>query len=100
MVVRIANAFLSGTDSDYLAYEFHRILAEMIIKECTLLSSETGIKTIALSGGVYQNILLLKLTKEGLIKNGLNVLHHSLIPPNDGGIALGQAFYGIMSLNK
>ena len=100
LVVRIAKAFLNGTDSDYLAYEFHRILAEMIIKECTLLSSETGIKTIALSGGVYQNILLLKLTKEGLIKNGLNVLHHSLIPPNDGGIALGQAFYGIMSLNK
>ncbi len=100
LVVAIAKEFLNGRNKDMLAYAFHKILAEMIIEECFLQSENTGIKTIALSGGVYQNILLLKLTKNGLISRGLNVLHHSLIPPNDGGIALGQAFYGIMSLNK
>ena len=55
---------------------------------------------VALSGGVFQNILLLKLTKERLKALGLNVITHSLIPPNDGGIALGQALYGLYKISN
>ena len=47
----------------------------------------------------FQNRLLLKLTDEGLLRKGFQVLKHSLIPPNDGGIALGQAAYGMAYLN-
>lgn len=56
---------------------------------------KTGCQTAALSGGVFQNGLLLRLTEDGLIANGFHVLTHQMIPPNDGGIALGQAFYGM-----
>uniref|UniRef100_UPI001F325400 Kae1-like domain-containing protein n=1 Tax=Segatella copri TaxID=165179 RepID=UPI001F325400 len=52
-------------------------------------------QTAALSGGVYQNALLLRLTEEGLTANGYHVLTHQMIPPNDGGVAVGQAFYGM-----
>ena len=52
---------------------------------------ETGLRTAALSGGVFQNRLLLDLVRSELEEAGFRVLIHSLLPPNDGGIALGQA---------
>ena len=59
-----------------------------------------GIKTVALSGGCYQNKLLTGLTEKELKENGFNVLLHSMVPPNDGGIALGQALYGMHKINN
>ena len=100
LVLNIAEKYLNGEDKGKLAYYFHDKLSSMIVKQCVLSSLKTGIKTVALSGGVYQNILLLKLTKEKLKKANLNVIHHSIIPPNDGGIALGQALYGLYHLNN
>ena len=52
-------------------------------------------ETAALSGGVFQNRLLLRLCDEALQQRGFTVLKHSLVPPNDGGIALGQAIYAM-----
>jgi len=46
---------------------------------------------VALSGGVFQNRLLLRLTTAALQKEGFDVLTHRLVPPNDGGVSLGQA---------
>ena len=100
LAVRIAELYLEGQDKGMLAYAFHDILSMMIATECFTISKFENIKTVALSGGVFQNILLLKLTKERLNSFGLNVLTHSLIPPNDGGIALGQALYGLYHLNS
>ena len=77
------------------AYEFHKGLAEQIVTACIHAKEKTGCRTAALSGGVFQNGLLLRLTENGLIANGFHVLTHQMIPPNDGGIALGQAFYGM-----
>ena len=77
------------------AYEFHKGLAEQIVTACIHAKEKTGCRTVALSGGVFQNALLLRLTEEGLTANGFCVLTHQLIPPNDGGIALGQALYGM-----
>ena len=77
------------------AYEFHKGLAEQIVTACIHAKEKTGCRTAALSGGVFQNGLLLRLTEDGLIANGFHVLTHQMIPPNDGGIALGQAFYGM-----
>ena len=54
-----------------------------------------GISKAALSGGVFQNRLLLELTVKRLRAAGLTVLLHSLTPPNDGGIALGQAVFAM-----
>jgi hydrogenase maturation protein HypF len=50
-----------------------------------------GVDVVALTGGCYQNTLLLDLTVRRLRERGFTVLTHSLVPPNDGGVALGQA---------
>ena len=59
---------------------------------------QTGLPAVALSGGVFQNRLLLELTVELLEQMKFRVLTHHLVPPNDGGIALGQAVYGLKRL--
>ena len=82
---------LAGADSGRLAYEFHVLLAEEIAAGVRQASQGSGLKTCALSGGVFQNTLLLGLCEDRLKKDGFTVLRHRLVPPNDGGIALGQA---------
>ncbi len=82
---------LAGEDAGKLAWVFHRELAAMIVAAVCRISEETGIRTAALSGGCFQNTLLLGLVKHALEETGMQVLIHHLIPPNDGGIALGQA---------
>jgi hydrogenase maturation protein HypF len=55
------------------------------------LRRESGVERVALSGGVFQNVLLVALTRRELHERRLEVLTHRLVPPNDGGLALGQA---------
>ena len=100
LVKTIAEARLAGADTEKLAYFFHWILAEEIIATCQKARKESGRGTAALSGGVFQNQLLLKMVDEGLQKEGFKVLRHRLVPPNDGGIALGQAVYAMGSLKS
>jgi len=63
----------------------------MITGMCKMIAGETGITQVALSGGVFQNRLLMKLTPSALQREGFSVLTHHLVPCNDGGISLGQA---------
>ena len=100
IVAHLVQEKLAGEDSGKLAYEFHWALAEQILAACEAAEQETGIKKVALSGGVFQNRLLLELVDDGLAERGFEVLKHSLIPPNDGGIALGQAAYGMAYVNR
>ena len=89
---------LEGEDTCRLAYLFHFALAEQIRAGCLEASRMTGVKCCAFSGGVFQNRLLLKLCERMMRKEGFTVYRHSLIPPNDGGLALGQAVYGMVYL--
>ena len=91
----ILNGRLNGENICDLARLFHERLAEMTAQICEELSFKTKIKTVALSGGVFQNSLLSLLTFSKLQRCGLKVLRHELIPPNDGGICLGQAIYAL-----
>ena len=100
LVKTIAEARLAGADIEKLAYFFHWILSEEIIVACQKARKESGRGTVALSGGVFQNQLLLKMVDDGLQKEGFKVLRHRLVPPNDGGIALGQAVYAMGSLKS
>lgn len=74
-----------------IAYRFHGSLARMIASMCQRLSSQTGVKTVALSGGVFQNRLFFHLVLGALKEKDIEVLTHKQVPTNDGGIALGQA---------
>lgn len=94
----LAEEKLKGSDIRELAYAFHYMLAKGVARMAVVKSD--GIKTAALSGGCYQNKLLTRLTEKELKENGFNVLLHSMVPPNDGGIALGQALYGMHKINN
>jgi len=59
-----------------------------------LLRAQSGLGTAALSGGVFQNRILVQETERRLKAAGFRVLRHHLIPPNDGGICIGQALHG------
>ncbi len=83
-----------GAAQNLMAGKFHRGVADMILKICDLLRQKTGIHRVALSGGVFQNVLLLGLTSHALTQSGFEVLVHRAVPPNDGGLALGQAVIG------
>ena len=74
-----------------ISLKFHHTMAEIIAEMCKLIAGESGINQVALSGGVFQNRLLLRLVTSALHREGFSVLTHHLVPCNDGGISLGQA---------
>ena len=100
LVKELAERRLAGENSNQLALHFHRRLAGMIVSACEKAREEIGINTVALSGGVYQNKLLLDYSVTMLEERGFHVLRHHLLPPNDGGISLGQAVAAMRSLQK
>ncbi len=81
----------AGLDKSIIAGRFHYTLAVMIAEVCVTIRQKTSLNKVVLSGGVFQNCLLTELTATRLEKAGFKVLTHSLVPPNDGGISLGQA---------
>jgi len=80
----------SGIDVAKISARFHNAIAQVCLASCLAIRSESGIRRVALSGGVWQNISLLQKTLH-LLKNAeFDVLIHHRVPTNDGGIALGQ----------
>jgi hydrogenase maturation protein HypF len=74
-----------------ISLKLHQTVAQITVEMCRKISRQAGIKQVALSGGVFQNRLLLKLTSDGLKQAGFQVFTHHLVPCNDGGLSLGQA---------
>ena len=83
--------FHHGISKGMISLKFHNTVARMINEMCQLIADESGISQVALSGGVFQNRLLLRKTVSLLESSGLQVLTHRQVPCNDGGISLGQA---------
>lgn len=82
----------SGVSAAVIGARFHRAVADLIV-ELAVARAAPG-QPVALSGGVFQNVLLLKTTLNALHAKGFNVVTHRRVPPNDGGIALGQLLVG------
>ncbi len=82
--------YLEGTSPGQVAARFHASLAQAAVQLCRAAREQTGLNLVALSGGVWQNALLVSRTLDLLRADGFTVLQHRLVPPNDGGIALGQ----------
>jgi hydrogenase maturation protein HypF len=88
---QLLDDLVSGTDSAAISTRFHRGLANALSNLAIELCQAHNCQTIALSGGVYQNKVLFKLTQQALQKKNLKVLSHHQVPANDGGLSLGQA---------
>jgi hydrogenase maturation protein HypF len=80
-----------GISPSIISARFHQSVAYLILQVCLRIRERTGTGTVALSGGVFQNVTLLEWTIELLERDKFDVLHHRQVPPNDGGLALGQA---------
>jgi hydrogenase maturation protein HypF len=89
-----------GVPAPLISLRFHRTVTAIITGMCLDISRESGLKTVALSGGVFQNRLLLKLATTQLAQAGFKVLTHHLVSTNDGGISLGQAAIASVSLRS
>ncbi|MEU8361559.1 carbamoyltransferase HypF [Nonomuraea sp. NPDC048882] len=91
LVRAAADDLAAGVDPAVIAGRFHNGVAAAISRSCVALRQATGLTAVALSGGVFQNALLLERTVQRLRAAGFRVLKHVRVPPNDGGISLGQA---------
>jgi hydrogenase maturation protein HypF len=100
LFIELIREHLNGVEVGYLAYKFHWFLSEMILESCKKVRAATDLNVCALSGGSFQNMLLLELCCNKLRENGFRVLTHSLVPANDGGISLGQALAGVYKLKN
>jgi hydrogenase maturation protein HypF len=87
----VAEDLLAGVRPAVIAGRFHNAIAGIIAESCSQARDEHDVATVALSGGVFQNVLLRDRTVDLLSRNGFQVLTHSRVPTNDGGISLGQA---------
>ena len=86
----VVDECLRGIPPSRLAARFHLSLAAGLGDLCRRLRELTGLNLVVLSGGVFQNALLTLALKTLLEESGFEVLTHRLVPPNDGGISLGQ----------
>jgi hydrogenase maturation protein HypF len=88
---RIVSEQSRGASREALAFYLHLAVADLIIELARRARQQTNVATVALSGGVFQNMLLLRLAVDRLRAGGFDVLVHRKVPANDGGLALGQA---------
>ncbi|GAA2804688.1 carbamoyltransferase HypF [Saccharopolyspora taberi] len=91
LVRSVVDDLRAGTPVPVIAARFHNGLAVAVAEVCVRLRESTGIGVVALSGGVFQNVLLLQRLTPMLERRGFRTLLHSQVPANDGGISLGQA---------
>ena len=83
-----------------IAARFHNSLVRLLADACDLIRERTGLALVALSGGVMQNALLFTRMHRALAERGFEVLAHTLTPPNDGFISLGQVAVAAARMKK
>ena len=87
----ILKQLAEGLSRAIIARRFHNTVATAACAVCSEISKLSGLARVVLSGGVFQNRLLSEMLYDRLSSQGLQVFTHRLIPPNDGGLAIGQA---------
>ncbi|MFJ6787886.1 carbamoyltransferase HypF [Streptomyces angustmyceticus] len=90
VLTAVAADLRAGTAPALIAARFHTAVADLVRRCCALARARAGLTTVALTGGVFANTLLAEATARLLRQDGFTVLRHRRVPPNDGGLALGQ----------
>ena len=85
---------LAGVDAAVIAARFHHAAANAVVTSANTVRARTGLDTVALSGGVFLNVVLTELCRSALADAGYRTLTHRQVPPSDAGIALGQLVVG------
>jgi hydrogenase maturation protein HypF len=96
IIISIINDFRNDTDISTISAKFHNTLANIILE----IAKKSGLNKVVLSGGCFQNALLTEITVNLLRQNNYQVYWHQRIPPNDGGISLGQIAASLMKNNS
>lgn len=91
LLAALVEDLAGGRPVNEMAAVFHYTLAAMYVEAADYVRARTRLQTVALSGGVFQNRLFLRLMRDGLRARGFTVLSHQQVPANDGGLSLGQA---------
>lgn len=99
LLAALLQDYRAGISIPCLAARFHNSLTRLALDACLSLRSLHGCQTVALSGGVWQNRVLLTKTRRELSQAGFRVLIHRQFPPNDGGVAIGQVMAAIHQIN-
>ena len=86
----IVEDILSPVAPGIIAATFHNTLVSVILESVERMSADSGLNTVALSGGVFQNRYILAKSERALKSRGFTVISNNKIPSNDGGVALGQ----------
>lgn len=97
-ICSIINDMEKGLDRAVIALKFHETIAEVIVHSCKIARDKSGLLKVVLSGGVFQNMLLLGKSVQKLEDSGFEVFTHCRVPANDGGISLGQAVIAIYKI--
>jgi hydrogenase maturation protein HypF len=90
-IAEIATDVVNGNPPPSIAARFHNTVSAAVVDTCRRIRARVGLNRVCLSGGTFQNMRLLASTTTGLREAGFDVFLHAKVPPNDGGIALGQA---------
>ncbi len=91
LIRAVTEDVMSDAPRREISRRFHLTVIDLFTDLCVVLGRETGIRDTVLSGGVFQNALILSGLSRSLAKNGFKVYSHSRVPANDGGLCLGQA---------
>lgn len=100
LIRQIASEIAAGRSPRMVARCFHESIASMIEAICSKLRERSGVDKVCLSGGTFQNFTLLSRAAELLRRSGFQLFLHSQLPPNDGGLSLGQAVIGAAFLDS
>ena len=100
MMAQIARDIAAGRSARIVSHCFHDTIALMIDVACRNVREKIGMDKVCLSGGAFQNFTVLSRAVSLLRRSGFQVFLHSRVPPNDGGLSLGQAVIAAASLER